>query len=131
MAFPDLTRRLDAIEDRHLDVHEHDVGGVFASRRHGGGAVADRGHDMKVRVQVEHGAQTFADHGVIVGDHDAKWACHASASGIVAWTVPPPEGPASTEQVPPSSVARACHPRTARLLTPKTLGTPRVIGYGR
>ncbi len=66
----DLAGGFQAVEQRHGDVHEDDVGPHLGEHGHGfttGFGFAD---DVHVRFEIEHAMETFADDRVIFGEED-------------------------------------------------------------
>ncbi len=68
--FGEPAGRLDAVEDRHADVHHHDV--RLERLREGDrfGAVGGLPDDLQVRLGFENGAQPSTHHGLVVGEQD-------------------------------------------------------------
>ena len=62
-----LPRRLKAVEHRHGDVHEDDVGAQRLRQLHRFAAVARLADDLEAAVGVEQRAQALTDDGVILG----------------------------------------------------------------
>ena len=71
-------RRLDAVQLRHRDVHQHDVGLELRHAPQRFLAVADLAHDGDVARRLQQRLQAVAQQDVIVGDDDAYR--HASES---------------------------------------------------
>ena len=110
-----LARRLDAGGAGQVDVHEHDVGGVFPEcrERFFGGAGAARNLDFGQGR--EQPGQAVTEDGVVIDDQDPGHAGTAGAldtcagavtTGSRACTVTPGEA-SLTLTVPPSSSARS------------------------
>ena len=68
---------LDAVHDRHTDVHQHDVGRVLRRSLDRLLAGAGLGDDLDVPGGLEHGLEAGPHHRLVVGDHDPQPA-HAS-----------------------------------------------------
>ena len=78
----DATHTLDAVDARHLDVHQHDIGveGLCgASRLCTVGGLTD---DDEVVLRGEDRSQTGAQQRLVVGQHDAD---HEPTAGVIAW----------------------------------------------
>jgi hypothetical protein len=71
-------RRLDAVEHRHADVHQHDVRPVRLGQADGLLAVARLGDDRDRAGRLEHGLEARAHQRLVIGDEDAD---HGAASG--------------------------------------------------
>ena len=72
--------RADAVEPRHDEVHEHDVGLERRDRRERRLAVGRLADDLDVVLQLEERAQALAHDGVVVDDEDGDHARHLEAS---------------------------------------------------
>ena len=70
-AAADLGGRGDAVEARHLDVEQGDVGTVLEHRGHDRVAVADLGDHLEVGLEAEQRGQGAADQGLVVGEQQA------------------------------------------------------------
>ena len=92
---------LDAVDARHDEVHERDVGLQARDRLHRLLAVGGLPHDLDVLLQGEEGAQALAHDRVVVGDEDAD---HRGTSRTM---VVPAPGRDSMLSVPPSARARS------------------------
>ena len=68
----DPAGRLDPVEHRHADVHQHDVGPQPARCGDGLLAVAGLADHGRVRLGLEDLAQADADERLVVGDQDAS-----------------------------------------------------------
>jgi hypothetical protein len=73
--FADAPSSLDAIEERHTDIEDGDVGLALGSFFDGVAAVGSFGAHFPSGVRLEESTQTSADHRVVIGDEDAK-GCH-------------------------------------------------------
>ncbi|ALM41429.1 hypothetical protein SFR_4814 [Streptomyces sp. FR-008] len=71
----------EAVDAGHADVEEDHVGAVVAGGGEGAVAVAGLGDDADARARGEQGAESGADHLVVVGDDDAQGA--AGGRGLV------------------------------------------------
>ena len=76
----DLLGGADAVEDRHLDVHDDDVGPELLGQRDGLLAVAGLADDV-VAVLAEHLGEVEADERLVLGHEDAG---RRGAAGVVA-----------------------------------------------
>src|SRR3954470_10295929 len=92
---------LDAVDARHDEVHERDVGRQARHRLHRLLAVRGLPHDLDVVLEGQEGAQALADDGVVVGDE------HADHRGTSSTTVVPAPGRESMLSVPPRAQARS------------------------
>ena len=125
----DLPRRLDAVQQRHRDVEDRDVGLVLLGQAHRLAAVARLGDDLPVGPLLEHLAQPLADDGVIVGEEDAKRRHRQPACRVRFVGTPIRHGRAaaayrdaacrlrarfSMANVPPSACARSRMPMSPR-----------------
>ena len=81
----DPPSRLDPVDDRHADVHQHDVGPSALDQRDRLGAVGGLADDLDVVAGVEDHAEAAAHERLVVGDQDAD-AHGAASSGSRAWT---------------------------------------------
>src|SRR6185295_15011894 len=79
--------RLDTVDDRHLNVHERDVGQVFPDQCQALAAVGGLGHHLDVVLDVKQGTESAANEGLVVDHQDAN---HDWATGSSARTVKPP-----------------------------------------
>jgi hypothetical protein len=66
----DLPRRLDAVQPRHLDVHEDDVRPQLRRQGHRLAAVGGVGNDGQAGRLVDQAPQAVADERVVVPDED-------------------------------------------------------------
>ncbi|MBF0246303.1 MAG: hypothetical protein HQL31_13740 [Planctomycetes bacterium] len=66
----DLLQGRNAVHDRHLDIHQHKVGGLRLVDLHGGPAVG--GLEGLVIVHGEQAAELLAQQLLVVGDEDAR-----------------------------------------------------------
>ena len=64
--------RLQAVETRHPDVHQHDVGPVAPGQPDRCLAVGGLRDDLDVRLRLEDHPEAGADQGLVVGDEDAE-----------------------------------------------------------
>ena len=103
----ELPRGRDAVQFRHPDVEQADVGSQPAGERHGGAPVGGLADDLDAGLGVEDHRQAGPDHFLIVGDQHPD---HRPALGRVALTVQPSPGPGPASNVPPSSAARSVMP---------------------
>ena len=116
----DAPGRLDAVDDRHLDVDERDVGQVLPGQCQALAAVGGLGHHLDVVLDVEQRAESAADERLVVDqqdtDHDVR------STGSSAWTVKPPSLRGSARSRPPRAVTRS------RIPSSPTPGTGAVSG---
>ena len=68
-------RRRDAVEPRHADVHQHDVGGRDRELLERVAAVLGLADDRHVRLRVDHHPQTRAHERLVVDEEDPGHAC--------------------------------------------------------
>ena len=64
----DPPRGLEAVHDRHADVHQHDVGALAGHERHRLGAVGGLTDDLDVGLTVEQHREAAAHERLVVGD---------------------------------------------------------------
>ncbi len=69
---PDAMGGLDPIHDRHLDVHQHHIGGALRYGRYRRGAVL--GHVHRMAIPAQDLTQEFPIGGDVVGHQDRKWS---------------------------------------------------------
>src|SRR6266545_887180 len=107
----DLSRRFEAVDLGHADVHQHEVGAKLARECHSLASVGGFAGDFEVGFGVEKRAEAGADDRLVFGEQDADRHRFAGLSGSRAWTCQPPRsaGPALTS--PPSAAARSRMPR--------------------
>ena len=96
---------LDAVEDRHADVHHDDVGPGALDGLDGGRTVGGLGHDGHVRLLVDQEPDAGADHLLVVDECDAD---HAGlrwrrTGGVGAVVGPVAAGTQATTDQPPVS----------------------------
>ena len=66
--------RLEAVEHRHPDVHQHDVGAALGAQRHARPAVGGLADDLEVGLAAEHQRERRPDQRVVVDDqHPDRW----------------------------------------------------------
>ena len=97
---------LDPVAVRHPEVHQHDVWPQLDRQRECLVAIGCRAHHLDAREQPEQGAESLADHALVIGHQDADGAVHAGTHSSTR--NPLPVGPAVS--VPPSSSARSLMP---------------------
>ena len=137
----DPSRRLDTVESRHADVHQHDI--WLDSPSAGDRLVTGShlpGHLEEAR-GTQQSSQTIAEPRIVFRDQHSDWVHHAvdptvnsgdgslstaeaegvsTGSGNMAVTRVPPVGTVSIEHVPPNSAARSrieANPTPARRST--------------
>ena len=81
---PEQLEHLEAVELRHLDVEEHQVGRELGHRLDGVEAVAAFGHNRDARMRAEKLAHDRARQRLVVDDDDAKRIDLAHAGSVVA-----------------------------------------------
>ena len=79
---PDLAGRVDAVHDRHLEVHQDDVGAPLAGEPYRLLAVAGVADDLEPLVGAEREPEGFGEEVMVVRDQDAdlglrRLGCHA------------------------------------------------------
>ena len=79
----DRPGRLDAVEYRHLEIHQHHVGGQLPAECDSLGAVRCGADELEVRLRHDHAAEPIAQHTVVVGDHHARHRAGTSSSTVV------------------------------------------------
>ena len=97
---------LDPVAARHAQVHQHDVWPELDRQGDCLVAVGCGADDLDAVEQPEEGAESLADHALVVGDEDADGAGH---SGTHSSTRNPPSVDPAVS-VPPSSSARSRMP---------------------
>ena len=131
----DPADRLDPVQDRHLDVHQHDVGAAGERELDALGAVARLARDVQVGLGLQQRLHPAADELLIVDEDDPRRPV-AHAAGT-AWTPPTASSAArSSGSVARSAItARICsRPPGVRIASTrlgrvarKRRGTPRRI----
>ena len=121
-------RGLDAVLDRHPDVHEHDVRLQLADERQRLGTVGCLPHRLEVGRGVDEHAKAAAHERLVVGDENADAVAHdcrppLPPMGSRARTTKPPPSPApAVERAPEGdgALAHSCEPvaRAAYLQLP-------------
>jgi hypothetical protein len=78
----------------HDDIHQNDIRAQTARQVDGLFAVARHADHLHAHIQIDLGAQSAADNGVVIGDQDANNVLGhaASAAGTCKLTVVPPPG---------------------------------------
>jgi hypothetical protein len=76
----DAARGLDAVDARHADVHEHDVGQCLPRARDRLGAVARLADDLDVGLRAQDHAKARAHEALVVGEQDADHRAAGSGS---------------------------------------------------
>ena len=102
-----LAHGADAVQPRHHQVHQDDVGRSALGLAHGRLAVGRLAHDLDAVLELEERAQPLADDGVVVDDQDADRQAPA-----------PPAGPSCPRRAPESIVQP--RRRAARRAPPST-----------
>jgi hypothetical protein len=67
----DLPRRIDAVQERHRDIHHDDIDGLLTRRMHRFTAVIHFGDYLHIRFLVYQHPEPLPEYLVIIGDHDA------------------------------------------------------------
>src|SRR6185295_15691837 len=88
-------RRLDAVDARHVEVHQDDVGLGLARALHGLLAIGGEGDELHVGQRLDETAEAVSDDAVVVGDEDADHRAGTSSSTVV-----PSPGWECTDSVP-------------------------------
>ena len=98
-------RCFEAVEPRHANVHQDDVGSLGVHDLQRLESVRRLAHDIDVRLCGENRLESGAHHGLVVNHDDAN---HGRApSGIRARRRNPPSGPGPASTAPPSSRTRS------------------------
>ena len=118
-----LAGRGDAVEHRHPDVHQHDVGPVLLALLHRLFAVCCGCDDGDVALGLEQRGEACADGLLVVGDQGADHGA-ASVVGSVTSTSKPPPGAEPERKVPPARVARSRIPISPWPSSGPPLSTP-------
>ena len=71
VAFADRAARLDAVQDRHPDIHQHDVGVRASSELDGRCPVGRLADDCQVGLGLQDHAESDPDHLLVVDQHHA------------------------------------------------------------
>src|SRR5207249_2553651 len=66
-------RRLDAVEHRHADVHQHDVGLELERELDRLGAVRRAADDLDAVVRVQDRLERLEEEALVIGDEDTHW----------------------------------------------------------
>jgi hypothetical protein len=67
-----LASGFDAVEERHADIQDGDLGFVFGGFFDGVAAIRGFGADLPTRARLEKSAEAGADNGVIIRDEDGE-----------------------------------------------------------
>jgi hypothetical protein len=70
----DDARRLEAVEDRHANVHQHDVWKDASRQIESFSAVGSLGDDLHLLLGIDQCCESAADGGLIVGDEHTDHA---------------------------------------------------------
>ena len=132
--FGDLPRCFDAIEERHRDVENRDVGGVLLSQSDGLASVARLGDHLPVRAFLQHLAQALADQRVVISQENPKghaYDCLPVAfhfvrrrrrkTGATPRHATPPLAQFSMAKEPPNACARSRIPMMPRPRRPRAV----------
>ncbi len=68
-----LARRLDAIQLRHRDIHQDDVGLQALRLGYRLASIARLAHNLDVRLHAQHHLQACPQNGMVVGKQHANW----------------------------------------------------------
>src|SRR5918994_2920179 len=98
---------LEAVNDRHADVHENDVWAVRAHPLDGLGAGRGLAAHLDVVGALEQHPEARADERLVVGEQDSDAHAEALGVGSRACTRMPPPGAAPAWSVPPTAAARS------------------------
>src|SRR5215211_566694 len=103
-------RRLDAVQTRHADVHDHDVGVEPDRLVHGRGPILSFADDVDIGLRIEHSPQAAAHQRVVIRD---QYADHfrVSSRGSLARTRKPPSASSPASNRPPNSRTRSRMPK--------------------
>src|SRR5207245_2507820 len=101
-------RRLEPVDARHADVHQHDVRAVPERELDRLPALARLADHLDRRVELEQLAEARPDERLVIDDQDANG--HRSSYGIRALTTKPPPAGAPVSSVPPCSSTRSRMP---------------------
>ena len=63
---------LNAVQLRHGDIHNHDIGQKSRGLLNGFAAVSDLADHLKIVLRVENHAKTAAHHGMVIGEQNAN-----------------------------------------------------------
>ena len=107
--------RLDAVHDRHLHVHEHDVGAQRAGQPHRLGAVAGLADDLEVVLDREDEREAGPHELLVV---DEQHASVGSAHEVVLGQRHAAPGPGSRRSTRGPDLDLAAHASAARSRTP-------------
>ena len=102
----DFARRLDAIDARHPDVHQHDVGALLADDVDRLLAVRGFARDLQVGLGLDDHLEPCPDHGLVVDYGDADQLL----TGSVARTLNPPNDDDPVVRSPPNNSTRSRMP---------------------
>ncbi len=108
----ELPGRLDAVEDGHADVHQHDVGIERSGERDGLRAVGCLADHLDVALRLEDQPQAAADDRLVVDEEDADH----DGSGRLARSAHPPCGCGPASKWPPKTATRSPMPERPRRL---------------
>jgi hypothetical protein len=95
----DLAGRGQAVEARHADVHQHDVGAQARGERHRLVTVGGLAHHLEVGLGAQDHAKARAHELLVVGEHDLDH--HATPSGRRARSAHPPSRRCPASRSPP------------------------------
>ena len=110
----DPSRRLDAVEPGHADVHEHDVGARSRSLGHRLEPVGSLAHDLEAGLGRQDHPEPGADEPLVVDEQDADGHPSVPDSGSRARTAKPPPASGPASSVPPRLTARSRMPAMPR-----------------
>ena len=79
----DAARRLDAIEDRHVEIHEHDIRGQQAALLEGLGAVGRHAHELDLLERGDEPSEPVADDAMVVRQDHADHRAGTSSATVV------------------------------------------------
>ena len=104
----DLPGGLEAVKDRHLNVHERDVRAVLEGQCDGVPPVGGLGDHLDVVFRLEQRPDAAADQRLVVGQQDPDQDSARAGSSARTWKPPSPCGPALSR--PPRADTRSRMP---------------------
>lgn len=101
---------LQAVEDRHADVHQDDVRPYLPGESYRGPPVPALARHLHVGLGADDGDQRGADQHLVVADQDPDRCAHEGLPGMRARTVKPPSVPCPALKSPPRTWTRSRSP---------------------
>src|SRR5437899_4075217 len=134
--FGDAGGRLEAVETRHGDVHDDDIGAVEACQLEGFAPVRRLRDHVDPADLAQHRADALTNQGVVLGEQDTQGSGgHGSVRGNRAHTVVPVPGWESIRKSPPSSRTRSSMPSSpiepSAIVPPRTAATSEPVPSSR